>query len=134
MAKKASNAEPLDAPINEFLAVNGHSTSIFSKVIGLEIVPRESADVYARERIDFTSNSVIHKSPKFMDLGLSPAHTPDKIKSVVGPATKVKWLANISDWLASRHGIEEVTVVRAKEIKAYSDYIKNSEFETINFF
>ena len=32
---KARNAEPLDAPINEFSAVNGHSTSMFRKLIGM---------------------------------------------------------------------------------------------------
>ena len=39
-----------------------------------------------------------------------------------------------SDWLASRHCIAKVTADRVSEAKAYSDYIKNSEFEIINVF
>ena len=39
IAKRARNADPLGAHINEFLAVNGHSTSIFRKIIGLKTVP-----------------------------------------------------------------------------------------------
>ena len=34
----------------------------------------------------------------------------------------------------SSHGIAEVTVDRVSEAKAYSDYIKNSEVETMNVF
>ena len=32
------------------------------------------------------------------------------------------------------HGIAKVTADRASEAKAYSDYIKNSEFETMKVF
>ena len=84
--------------------------------------------------MDFVSNYVINKSPNFMDLELSPAHTPDKLKSVIGCATIVEGLTDGSDWITSRHGIEEVTMGRVSETKAYSDYIKNSEFETTKVF
>ena len=39
-----------------------------------------------------------------------------------------------SDGLMSRHGIAKVTADIVSEAKAYSDYIKNSEFETMKFF
>ena len=39
-----------------------------------------------------------------------------------------------SDGLTSSHGIAKVTANRASEEKAYSDYIKNSEFETMKVF
>ena len=39
-----------------------------------------------------------------------------------------------SDGLTSRHRIEKVTVDRVSEAKAYSDYIKKSEFETMKVF
>ena len=84
--------------------------------------------------MDFASNSAIGESPNFMDLGLSPTHTTDKLKSFISPATRVEGLTDSSDWLASRHGIEEVTVVRVIEGKAYINYIKNSEFETTKIF
>ena len=35
IATKARNAEPLNAPINLFSAMNGHSTSIFIKEISV---------------------------------------------------------------------------------------------------
>ena len=36
----------------------------------------------------FVSNSILGKTVKFVDLGLSPADTTDKLKSVIGPATR----------------------------------------------
>ena len=39
-----------------------------------------------------------------------------------------------SDGLTCSHGISEVAANRVSEAKAYSDYIKNSEFETIKVF
>ena len=36
-----------------------------------------------------------------------------------------------TDGLTSSHGISKVAADRVSEAKAYSDYIKNSEFETI---
>ena len=89
ITKKGRNAEPLDAPINVFLAVNRHSTSIFSKLIGHKLVPGEGADVYARKMMKFVRNFVIGKSPNFMDLGLSPAIITDKINSVFASTTRV---------------------------------------------
>ena len=69
-----------------------------------------------------------------MDLGLLPAHTTDKLKSVIGPATISGGLTDHSDWLVSRNRIAEVTEGRVSEVRAYRDYIKNSEFETRNVF
>ena len=39
-----------------------------------------------------------------------------------------------SDGVTSSHGIAIFTVDRVSEVKAYSGYIKNSEFETMNVF
>ena len=84
--------------------------------------------------MNFASNSVFVENPKLMDLGLLPAHTADKLKSIFAPDTKSGGLTDHTDWLASRHRIEEITADRVSEAKAYSDYIKNSEFETMNVF
>ena len=59
--RRSRNAEPLGAPINGFSAVNGHPMSLFRKVIGVETVPRESADTNLRSGMDFASNSVLRK-------------------------------------------------------------------------
>ena len=77
IAKRGSNVEPFDASINGFLAINGHSTSYFSGVIGLEAFSAEVADVNPCERMNFASNSVLGETPNFVDLRLSPAHITD---------------------------------------------------------
>ena len=133
IAKRGRNANPFDALIYGYLAVNGPFTS-YSGVIGLESVSIEVANFNAHERIHFASNSVLGETPKFVDLGLSPANTADKLNSVFSPATIAGELTDNSNWLASRHGISEVTEGRVIEAKVYSDYIKNSEFETMNVF
>ena len=84
--------------------------------------------------MNFASNAVFRKNPKLVDLGLSPAHTADKLKSVIGPATRAGGLADKSDGLSSSHGIAEVTADRVSEAKVHSDYIKSSEFETMKVF
>ena len=79
------------------------------------------------------SNSIIARrgrNAKLFDasMGISTAQTSDKVKSVIGPATRVRGLTDNSEGLASRHGIAKVTADRVSEAKAYSDYIKNSKF------
>ena len=69
-ARRGKNAEPFDASINRFSAVNGHSTSYFSGVSSAETVSSEVADVHPCERVNFPSNAVFGENPKFMDLGL----------------------------------------------------------------
>ena len=100
----------------------------------LTTVHAEVADINPCERVNFASNSVFDENPKFVDLGLSPAHTTDKLKFFIGPATRAEVWLDHSNWIASRHRISEVTADRLSEAKAYSDYIKNSDFETMNFF
>ena len=67
-------------------------------------------------------------------MGLFTSHIGDERKSVIGPATRVQGLTDNSDELTSSHGIAKVTADRAREAKVYSDYIKNSEFETMKVF
>ena len=80
------------------------------------------------------SNSILGESPNFLDLGLSPANTADKIKSIFAPATRVEGFMDKSNWLASRHGCGEFTVGRVSEAKVFSEYNKSSKFETTKFF
>ena len=77
------------------------------------------------------SNSVLFEVPNFMDFGMSPVNTPDKLKSVIVPTTTFGRLVDGSYWLPPRHDIEEVTTERVSEKKAYSDYILKNEFETL---
>ena len=134
IARRERNAEPLDAPINEFSAVYGHFTSLFSKLIGAETVPRESANITSRSGMELASNYALGESSKLLDLGLLPTNIADKLKSAFAPATVFEGSTDKSDWLASRHGCEEVTAGRVSEAKAFSDHITNSEFETTKIF
>ena len=108
--------------------------SYFSSVSGAETVSAEDADVNPCKRVNFPSNAVFGENPKFLDHGLSTAHTANTIKSGIGPATRVRVLTDNTDGLTSSHGISKVAADRASETKAYSDYIKNSEFESIKVF
>ena len=100
----------------------------------MEKVSSEVADVNPREKMNFASNSIFVENPKFVDLGLSPAHTAYKLKSIFAPTTRAGGLTDSSDGIMSRHHIAEITTDRVSEAKAYSDNIKNSEFETMNAF
>ena len=82
----------------------------------------------------FASISVVTESPNIVDLGLLPANKTDKLKSVIGPTTRVEGLTNSSNWIASSHGCEEVTVGAVIEAKAFSNYNKNNEFKTMKVF
>ena len=67
-------------------------------------------------------------------IGLSSGHTVDKLQSIFVPATRVGGLTDNSGGLTSRHGIAKVAADRVSEEKAYSEYIKSSEFETMKVF
>ena len=84
--------------------------------------------------MDFPSNSIVTKIPNFLDLRLSPANITDKLKLFIDPTTRVERLMNDSNWIASRHDIEEVTVERVSEAKLYSDYIFLNKFESMKCF
>ena len=82
-----------------------------------------------------SSTAIRGRNAELIDdsMGLLTAHTADKLKSVIGPATRSEGLTNNTDGITSRHRIAEVTADRVSEEKEYSDYIKKSEFETMEF-
>ena len=88
-ARRGRNVEPFDDSIIGFTAVDEHSTSYFGGVSGAETVSAEVSDVNPCERVNFASNAVFGENPKFVNLGLSPTHTADKLKSAISPATRV---------------------------------------------
>ena len=118
------NTDPFDAQINGNSTKNSDPTTFFSHVVGVKAVPGEVADVEASERMKFSSYPVLVEIPKFVDLQLSTAHIADKIKSVIGPATRAGGLTDSFDRLESRHRIAKVTADRVRKTKVYSDYIK----------
>ena len=62
--------------------------------------------------MNFASNSVLGETPKFVDLGLLPAHTTDKLKSVIGPTNRAGGFTDHSDWLASSGSNDGLEFIR----------------------
>ena len=89
----------------------------------METVSTKVDDVNPRERMNFASNSVFGKNPKFVDLRLSTTHTADKLKYIFAPATRAGGLTDNSDGLMYRHHIAEITADRVSKAKVYSEYI-----------
>ena len=86
------------------------------------------------KRMNFASNSVLGKTPKFMNLGLLLTNKADKLNSFFYPASRPEGLNDSSYRIVYGHGIAEVAEGRVIEAKMNSDYIKISEFETMNIF
>ena len=71
----------------------------------METVSSEVANVNQRDRMNFAGNYVFEKTPNIVDLGLSPTHTTDKLKSLIGPATRAERWMDQSNLLLSRNSI-----------------------------
>ena len=134
IVKRDRSSDPFDARINGSPAKNSDSTSFFSNVVGLEAVSGEVTDVDASKRMNFASNPVLGKTPKFVDLRFSTVNIEDKVNSVFIPVTRSEGLTDHSNWHAYRHHIAEVIAYIVSKAKAYINYMKNPEFETRNSF
>ena len=82
----------------------------------METVSAEGADVNPCKRVNFVSNSVFGETPRFVDLGLLPYHTADKLKSIFARATTAGWLTDNFDRLTSRHCIVTVFKIDRKSV------------------
>ena len=120
--QEASNAEPLDDSINQFLVEHRDPTPGCIKIIGSKAVNNESVNVYARRRINFGSYTVLSKNPNFINFGLLPVNTTDKLRSVIFPTTIAGRPTNGSEWLQYGHDIEEATSDRVRETKEKNHY------------
>ena len=117
-----------------FQAVNVHSTSYLIGVIGLEAVSDEVADVNMREGMNFAGIPSSAKLQSSWIWGYRPPTQCIHLSPSSAPATRSGGLTDRSGWLAFRHRIKDVTKGGASEVKAYRDYIKDSEVETRNIF
>ena len=112
------NAEPLDASINIFPDKHRYPTPGWSKIVGSKVVTDKSANVYARGRMNFKSDTVLSENPNFINFRLSPVNTTDKLGSVIVPTTRVGSPINGSYWLQPGPHIEEATADRVSKTKA----------------
>ena len=106
VSQKVRNANPFKKSITQFSPEDGPPTPVFSKVINRKTVAEKSANVNSLCGMYFRRNTVVAKIPNFVDFRLSPTNIPDKLKSFIFPATRVRSLTNGSDWLLPRHDID----------------------------
>ena len=107
--QEVSNVDPPDASINRISSKNRDPTPTWSKVIGRKFANKSIADVYPRSRMNFASDTVLSKSPNFMDLGMLSVNTTDNLGSVFAPTTRIGPATHGSNWLPRSHFISEAT-------------------------
>ena len=93
-------------------------TPSWSMVIGSKTFTNKSADVYACIRMNSGSDTVLSKSPKFMDFGLSYVNTTDELGSVFVRTTRKGSPMDGSNWLPPGQYIIEATADRVSRRKA----------------
>ena len=101
-----------------------------SKLIGSKTFTNEISNVYTRGQMNFVSDTVLSKSPSFMDFGLSSVNTTDELGSVFVPTTRILRLADIYNCILTVHDISESTVDTVSGTKSKNHYNFKSEFET----
>ena len=129
--QEARNANTLDASINQFPAKHRDPSPGWIKIIGRKVVTNKSADVYVCRRMNFRSDTVLSENPNFMNLGLSPVNTTDKLESVPFPTTIFGRPKNGSNWLQPGHDIKESTAYRVIETRENNHYNFKSDFENM---
>ena len=67
------NTQNFDASVDENLANDRDSTSIFSKVLGRELSDSLISDIYLHFHMDFMSNAVGTEATNFVNLGSRPS-------------------------------------------------------------
>ena len=130
ITQEVRNSKPLDRSINIITARHRDPNPGLSKVIGSKSVNNESANVYAHSWMNFGSDTVLSKSPNFMDFGLLSVNTTDELMSVFVPTTIIGRPMDGSNWLPPRRGISKATVDRVSRTEANNHYNFKSEFET----
>ena len=81
--------------------------------------------------MNFRSDTVLSENPNFMNFGLSPVNTTDKLGSVIAPTIRVGITTNFSDWLQPWHDIEETKADGVIETKSRNHYNFKSDYETM---
>ena len=84
------NIQKFDASIDENLANDEYSASIFSKVIGQELSDSLSADIYLLCWVEFISNIVENKARNFVHWVIQAVNTSDEFNTFCNRATRAK--------------------------------------------
>ena len=133
--KWSSNIEPLDTSVHRSKIQERNSDFLCIEKMGVRSLSDEIvADLDPSIRVNL-ANSIISKSPRFINFGLLTFDATGKPNIAFPPSTRAKSLNGMQRdnfkvvWLASRHDFE-----RVREMTAYSNHINNSELETREFF
>ena len=76
------------------------------------------------------SETVLSKSPDFMDFGLTPVNKNDELGSFFVPTDRVGRSTDGSNWLPIGNNISEDTADKVSGNKAKNNYNFKSEYET----
>ena len=80
--------------------------------------------------MNLASDTVLRKSPKFMDLRLSSVYTMDEIGYVFAPTTIIGSATHGSNWLPHINRISEAKADRLSRTKSKHNYNFKTVFET----
>ena len=83
--QEVRNAKPLETSIDGIYFKHRDPVLTRSKEIGSKFSNESISDVYLRCRMNLARDTVLTKSPNFMDLGLSSVHTTDELGSIFIP-------------------------------------------------
>ena len=129
------NIKPLNTSVDGSTTKERNLDSSCIEKVGVKSLPDEiAADLDPSIRVNL-KNSIISKSPKFINLGLPNFDATGKPNIAFAPSTRAKSLNGTrrdnfkEDWMASRHDFE-----RLSETTACSSHINNSELETREVF
>ena len=122
--QEVRDAKPLDASITRIYYKHRYHKPTWSRLISIKFSDESSTNVYARSRMNFTSDTVLYKIQKFMYLGISSVHTSDELRSIFSPKNRIGRLTHGSNWLLCIHCISEVTadIVSGAESKYNYNY------------
>ena len=128
--QEVRNAQPLDTSIHGISSKHRYPAPTFSKVIGCRFSDKYRTYIYLRFHMNLTRDSVLAKSPKFMNLGLSSVHTLDKLMAVFIPTTSIGMPADGSNWIPPGNIIGEVTADRVIKLRLEQNYSAKTGLET----
>ena len=122
--------QPLDTSINGNYSEHRDPAPIFSKLIGRKFIDESSADVNSRFRMNFGSDTVLTKSPNFVNLGLASVHISDGLRSVFITTNIIRTPKDSSNWIPTSHRIGEVALDRVIRAGSEQDYNAKTDFKT----
>ena len=130
ITQEVRNDDPLVASIIIITSKHRDPMPIWSKLIVSKTANESSANVYVQCWINLASDTVLSKSPNFIDLRLSSVDATDELGSVFASTTRIGLATHGSGWLLYSRFISETTADRLIGTKEKNHYNFKSKFET----